>query len=154
VTTDELHTKRMRKQQHSLGGKPTQYHGCRGRTFLTRIGRLPLWRLTLSLALSAPPSLHGCVTLETQPHQPCHWWPLPSNVANIWGRQMSRDAWSMPLVAPSVYEAYDKGLAEGQSFEREAIVAWMRSQHVTRRGLKDRLADRIERGEHLRGDDE
>jgi len=39
----------------------------------------------------------------------------------------------------------------GQSYEREAIVAWLRADGGD---VCNAYADEIERGEHLRGDDE
>ena len=46
----------------------------------------------------------------------------------------------------------------GREYEREAIVEWLRQggskNGVTRYERASNIADRIERGEHLRGDDE
>ncbi len=42
----------------------------------------------------------------------------------------------------------------GASRERAAIVAWLRDEETWRRVARGNLAVFIERGEHLRGDDE
>ena len=48
--------------------------------------------------------------------------------------------------------AFQRGSEHGQRFEREAIVAWLREKRTFI--SIERLASEIERGEHLRGDDE
>jgi len=47
--------------------------------------------------------------------------------------------------------AFQLGIEHGQRFEREAIVAWLRADGGD---VCNAYADEIERGEHLRGDDE
>ena len=57
----------------------------------------------------------------------------------------------------SASDGYRIGVTDGERLEREAIVAWLR--FVDNGGVEQRTfwswaADDIERGEHLRGDDE
>ena len=50
--------------------------------------------------------------------------------------------------------AFQRGSEHGQRFERAAIVAWLRDEETCRRVARGNLADFIERGVHLRSNDE
>ena len=50
--------------------------------------------------------------------------------------------------------AFQRGSEHGQRFERAAIVAWLRDEETCRRVARGNLADFIERGVHLRSNDQ
>lgn len=55
------------------------------------------------------------------------------------------------------YSTWERGecpMCFAAEHERAAIVAWLRDEETWRRVARGNLADFIERGEHLRGDDE